>query len=83
MTDAPVLVTVLPASTANGVAVPSPTVGWTDAANAAGVVTRAAPITIAATVAHARSDSHRRRGLAASSEEIFVATITPHDNLTF
>src|SRR5664280_252280 len=37
MTDGPVLVTVVPARTANGAAVPSPTVGW--AADAGGAAT--------------------------------------------
>ena len=62
MIDGPVLVTVVPASTANCVAVPSPTVGWTDAANAAGAATIPPNITKAAAIPTAsNAESPRQR----------------------
>ena len=65
MTDGPVLVTVVPANTANGVAVPSPMAAWArgltpDAPNAA-----ASPIVSAATGTVERATSRSRRPKAA------------------
>jgi len=48
--DGPVLVTVVPANTAKDVAVPNPTGGWTDAANAAGAPAMSAAAAIVPTV---------------------------------
>ena len=48
--EGPVLVTVVPANTAKDVAVPNPTGGWTDAANAAGAPAMSAAAAIVPTV---------------------------------
>jgi len=59
ITEAPVLVTVLPASTANGAAVPSPTVEVP--ANAAGVPATSPTSTMAMVAPTASSAAHQRR----------------------
>ena len=62
ITDAPVLVTVVPASTANEVAVPNPTGACTDAAKATGAPTIAAPSPMALMVPTASTALTPRRG---------------------
>jgi len=57
--EGPVLVTVLPASTAKDVAVPSPTVDW--AADATGVPATSPTSTMAVVAPTASSAAHQRR----------------------
>ena len=77
MIDGPVLVTVEPASTANGVAVPNPTGACTDAANAAGAPTIPATSPMAVMVPTAITALTPRRGLSPRATPVTDVTNFP------